>query len=332
MLDTAEYIATGLTYYVGAAAIDATATFASNGATWLAHATHKKENDAEKKHRLQRYNKMIDCRIKHIQNNLKQDEKDTIKALYHDLNVSNEQQQKIESYINQLKQFEKEYMLQPHEETKCDQATEDTLKQFFEDPLVSSLFKICDLHPDGIKKVVSSIPHPTDATASALALRAQITIIDDIITINKIDNPPTLTIYPPSFKFKQFMLASFAHELAHITAHHSLIQTRIPWGIASLTGTEYEKIFSNKNFLKLSIIHEQQAEILYKNAELAAKMREVRSIGYLSDQLFLSHYAQLTEIDELHKLKSKIADFKPIPIRKFADLKNMKFNGPILRR
>ena len=76
--------------------------------------------------------------------------------------------------------------------------------------------------------------------------------------------------------------------------------------IKYFTGAKREEIINSKNWKKLEIICERQAEILHKDAEWASIMKNKRNQGYYQDHLFLNHYAQLTEIDELHKLKEKI--------------------------
>lgn len=292
-------------YRTGIIAIDATAKVLSNTAIKLAAIPRLKENSEQKKQRLDKYIDTINLRLARIESNIRQDEKNTINALYREFNVLPEQQQKIETFANQFKQLEKEYMSHPHEETRSDAIIDGG-------PFMPALFKTCGIHPDGVKKEISLPPSTINQYAYALSrsIEAELTIDnDDNMTISKVLNPPTVAFYPLFFELsKVSQNAILAHEYGHIAAQHELTKRGLIFGISNFTGTELEKIISNNNFNKLVTIYERQAEILYKDAQWAEIMRQGRSSdsGYYPNQLFLRHYAQLAEIDELHKLKDKI--------------------------
>lgn len=292
-------------YKYGVTTIDGIAYCASNLATGLIYLTYAAGNIIQTTSLLDLYEKMIDKRITYIEKNIKEDEKSAINAMYLEFNISPEQQHSIETNTNQFKQFEKEYMLQPHEEIVDNLALEG--------PEILQLLKGCCIHPGAIKKVVSPAPSTENAQrdAASIGLKALVKMNNNGISIHKIINPPRVFLYPSFFQLRDSSKQSIlAHELAHLAAQHEATICFILIGISAATGIDTKTIIQSASFKKLITVCERQAEILYKDAQWAKITRQYRSRFYYDDHLFLGHYAQLTEIDELHKLKDKIKNYK----------------------
>ena len=135
----------------------------------------------------------------------------------------------------------------------------------------------------------------------------QVKINSNTVTISKASNPPKIIVYPSFFRLSTIQQnAIIAHEIGHLAEQHCTTTSGLCIGISFFTGKNKDEIHNNKNFKKLLTIHERQAEILHKNAEWASTMRACRALGRYPGHLFLGHYAQLTKIDELYKLKDRL--------------------------
>jgi hypothetical protein len=271
----------------------------------------------QKKIRLQLQQQLIDRRLKIIETNLKQDEKNVINDLFNDYGITQEQRQAIIAKIDEEKQFEKEYMSRPRKEA----ASEINIKPEYE-----HIYQAARIHPQSVKLTkVDDI--------GALHARAR-----SVTTEPSSNDPKKRTIiFPAEVQLLSSISPSLespilAHEIGHLASHHNAIVDTLENSLTSITGTTPEQIHNNKNFKEMITIFERQAEILHKNARLAKQMRNYRKLdgyGYYPDQLFLGHYAQLAEIDELHKLKDKLENYKPEPMQpKIDTLSTMKFNAP----
>jgi hypothetical protein len=288
-----------IVYNAGVAAIDATAKVLSKAITKFAHIPRLQETSEQKNQRISKYIDRIDQRLAHIENNLKQDEINAINDIYKDFKVTNEHQQIINSNIMQYKQYEKEYLSLPHEETN----NLDSV------PEISSLLKQMSIHPHAVKVELSTSPHSKDkkAIASSQGLIIDYAIDNNTLIVEKILSNPTITLYPIFLELSDLgSIAALGHELGHLASQHTTTKDVLRIELNYLAGIEQKQIQNNRNYKKLVTIHERQAEILHKNAEWASIMREDFSTTYYANQLFLRHYAQLTEIDELHKLKDKL--------------------------
>jgi hypothetical protein len=288
-------------YKQGVKTIDIIVNGMSNVAVWFVHTFHRNDNPTQKEHFLQRYEQMINNRLAQIEKNIRQDEKNAINAIYDEFNISFENRQIIESCIHQFKQFEKEYMSCPHEETVTDAPL---------DPMYVTLFKKYNIHPNGINVITLASPATENKlrNASASGLKAEIVINDGNITVRKVLSPPTIKLYPRFFSLLSNIeqQSTIAHELCHLIEQHPATQNGLCIGISHFTGKNSTEIVNNKKFQNLHIIWERQAEILHKDAQWASIMREYRNGCHYAGHLFLGHYAQLAEIHALHELKSKI--------------------------
>ena len=279
-------------YNAGVYTIDTAAKFLSNSVAGFAHITHKKIAVLQK----------INCRLDHITENIKRDEMNTINEIYKEFDVTHEDQKTINSIISQYSEFQKQYLSSPHEK-QC-----DTLESTSSEILL--LCKQMNIHPTAVELRLShsSSPHGYVAVASGLAVNYQYE--NDTLIINKDDiiHHPAITLYPQFCEMSyNEQLATFGHELTHLASQHHENYNILAMEIKYLTKVHNEEIVNSKNFKNLETIHERQAEILHKDATGAAIMRNMRNKIYYKNQLFLKHYAQLTEIDELHTLKEKIS-------------------------
>lgn len=299
-------------YYAGVDTIDKMANFISNSIVRLAHITRKNETAEQKNIRLAGYNQLIDQRLKKIEDNLKQDRTNAINDIYKHFNVINENQHVLETIVKESKIVEKNYMSQPHGDVIQDMPCPSQ---------VLDLLKINNIHPTRLKVVLSTMDGDKDLNASAESAIMDVnwkvngTANDLIVEVDaKVISPPKITIYPAFFNLpEENRLAVLGHEIGHLISQHSLDSDWLVWGISKIKGINPETICAHKSYKKLTTIQERQAEILDKNAEWASIMRDHRYMLCYPDHLFLSHYAQLTEIDELHKLKDKLKNYKPIP-------------------
>ncbi len=276
-------------YNAGVYTIDKTAKFLSNGIVLLAHITDKKELALQK----------IDRRLVKIEENIKNDELNAINALYQEFNVSGEDQQTINSILRQYKELQKQILLSSVQKG-C-----NTLEC-----ASSEILSFCEqvgINPNAIQ--VKKSDTSKSLLADARGLRATYQFENNALIINDDDiiSYPSVILYPGFFELSyDEENACLAHELTHLALQHHTVINILGREISYFTGAKKEEIIKSKNWKNLEIIHERQAEVLLKDAEWASRMRDKRNGGYYPDHLFLKHYAQLTEIDELHRLKEKL--------------------------
>lgn len=265
-------------------------------------------------------NQIIQHKLNQMEKNLRKDEANAIQDLATAYKITNEQFNTITSWANQYKKFEKEYMSQPQIETTHDEG------------FPSEIFPILEqngIHPKGISLINSKQPDSNKLTiASALPIDANIEINNDILIISKIITPPSITIYPKLLTnpaLSKNKKAFFIHEATHLKEQHPTTQTLIKFGIYNFTNTEIQ---NHQYFKNLTTIHERQAEILpsLKGSENATIMRNCKSNEYYPTKLFLNHYAQLAEIDELHKLNARLTNYKPTPVQRVDNLRVMRWS------
>lgn len=278
-----------MVYNAGVYTIDKTAKLLSNITIKLAHITHTKETALQK----------IDRRLTHIKATLKGDEIKAINEIYKEFNVTNQDQQTINSVLSQYKEFQKQYLSQPRKQ-EC-----DTLESTC--PEILSFCKQVNIHLSAVELRVSNDDSSLVAAASGLGANYQFENDMLIVGKNDIFGYPTITLYPNFSNLSYHEgVATFGHELTHLALQHHEVDSILFMEIKYFTSTKNEDIKNSKNRKNLETIFERQAEILHKDAEFVSKMRTKRKRGYYPDHLFLNHYAQLTEIDELHKLKEKL--------------------------
>lgn len=278
-------------YNAGVRAIDTTAKLISNTIVKLTQLTGKEKATLQK----------IDCRLNRITENIQRDEINTVNTIYKDFNITNKDQHTINSILSQYGEFQKQYLSQPHEK-QC-----DTLEST--SPEIVALCQHMNIHPTAVELKLSHSPSPHGYVAAASGLAVNYQYENDTLIINKDDivHHPAITLYPQFCEMSyNEQLATFGHELAHLASQHHENYNILAMEIKYLTKAHNEEIINSKYFKKLDTIHERQAEILHKDAAWAAIMRNKRHTSYYQNHLFLKHYAQLVEIDELHKLKSKL--------------------------
>lgn len=229
--------------------------------------------------------------------------------------VTQEQRQAIEAKINEQVQFEKEYMSRPHNKAAGNmELTQEQIKVYEKAGVHPFSVKLNKVEQKEAHHTGRSIPMTTKPSTNPLKKKSVVT-------------PPETQLSPhlnPSQK-----TAVFAHETAHHALHHVTKWDMLIDSLADLTGKTPAEISYNKHLNKLLTIQEQQADIFHKSPTTAAAMREYRSTGYYPNRLFLGHYQQLSEIDELHKLKDKLENYKPEPMQpKIDTLSTMKLNAP----
>ncbi len=278
-------------YNAGVYAVNKTAQLISHTIAKLTQLTGKKKIVLNK----------IDCRLNQITENIKRDEINTVNAIYKDFNITDKDQHIINSIISQYRDFQKQYLSQPHEK-QCD-TLESTSTE------IVALCKQMNIHPTAVELKLSHSPSPHGHVAAASGLAVNYQCENDTLIINKNDivHHPAITLYPQFCEMSyNEQLATFGHELAHLASQHHESYNILAMEIKYLTAAQKEDIIHSKYFKKLDTIHERQAEILHKDAAWAAIMRNKRNTSYYPNHLFLKHYAQLVEIDELHKLKNKL--------------------------
>lgn len=286
-------------YNAGVYTIDTTAKLISSTIIRLVRIRHKKETDIQKKNSFQHYNQKIDYRLAQIEERLKEDEKNAINAMYREFNITTQDQQTINSVLSQYKCFQKQYLSQFHKK-EC-----DTLE--FVSPEILSFCKQININPTAVELKISHSSSPL--VAAATGLKANYQFENDMLVVddNNIIAYPAIILYPNFFELSYEQgIATIGHELTHLALQHEEMQNILGMEIKYFTEAKREEIMNSKNWKKIETIYERQAEILHKDAEWASRMRKKRNSSYYDNQLFLKHYAQLTEIDELHKLKEKI--------------------------
>jgi hypothetical protein len=299
-------------YTAGTKAIDTTASNVSTTAVRLSPYMFPFRNltPEQKKIRLQLQQQLIDRRLKQIENQLKQEEKNTINDIFKDYGVTKDQRQAIESKINEQIQFEKEYMSRPHKKV----GHVDVKPEHME------IYQAAGIHPQSVKLTKTppegysgqAIPMVTGPSTNPLKKR-------------KVTSPPEIKLEEHSHPLLETAL--LAHEMGHLASHHAATLNTLRDSLATLTEKTPAEIEKNRNMQKLDTIVERQAEILHKTPALARMMRIKRKFGYYPDRLFLGHYAQLAEIDKLHQLKERLENYKPEPMQKLPKFK-LKLNAP----
>lgn len=276
-------------YDSGVYTIDKMAQLLSNTTFRLACITGKKEILLKK----------IDNRLAHIEQKLKDDETNAINRMYEEFNVDKEDQKTINSIIYQYKEFQKQYLSQDHTK-KC-----DTLESA--SPKIISFCKRINIHPSAVELKVSDSSSPFVAQATGLKANYQFENDKLIIENDDIIEYPAIVLNPGFFELSyEKGVGVIGHELTHLALQHFEKFNILGMEIKYFTGAKRNDVTNSKNWKKLETIYERQADILLKDAEWTSIMRNKRHQGYYPDHLFLHHYAQLTEIDELHKLKAKI--------------------------
>lgn len=279
------------------------------------------------------YKKMAFQKIKQVENSLLEEEKKIIEDIYNDYKITEEQRAFAgrlmsclkEDNVHCMKQKTKEYMLENDENQKLDNNLHQDL---------ISLFKKIDLDPN-VRIIVSSTESDRSLIAGTRAGFRDYNFMQNGIIIPKDDSikPPLLVLYKPFFNLsKEDQLGMLHHEIGHLKAGHWITKASMRRTISFFTKTLEEEIIESSNWKKLVAIHEQQAEILNKNATSIELVRITRKKGFHPEGLFVRHYAQLSLIDSHYRFVQDLENYKPIPIRQFPDLKNMKFNGPESRR
>jgi excinuclease UvrABC ATPase subunit len=278
-------------YNVGVYTIDTTAQLISNTIVKLTQLTGKEKAILQK----------INCRLNQITENIQRDEINAINQIYKEFNITDEDQHTINSILSQYKELQKQYLSRPHEK-QCD-TLESTSSE------IVSLCKQMNIHPTAVELKLSHSPSPHGYVASTSGLGVNYQFENNTLIINKNDivHHPAITLYPQFCEVSyNEQLATFGHELAHLTSQHHESYNILAMEIKYCTEAHKEEIVNSKSFKNLDTIHERQAEILYKDATWAAIMRNQRNTSYYQNHLFLKHYAQLVEIDELYKLKNKL--------------------------
>src|SRR5687767_8415429 len=103
-------------YNTGTYIIDTTASVLSIGIAKFANITRIKETPEQKKQRFNKYIYRIDQRLNQIENNLKQDEINTFNNVYEEFEITNKEQETINTIIQQYKEHQQQYLCQSHEE------------------------------------------------------------------------------------------------------------------------------------------------------------------------------------------------------------------------
>lgn len=303
ILDTAKnrafkFIEKPTVYNAGTYVIDKTATVLSTTATKFASIARFKETSEQKKQRLNKYVCRIDQRLARIENNLKQDEINAINNMYKEFEVTDEEQQTISAIIKQYKEYQQQYLYQAHEKT-----TEILAET---SPEILSLCDQLNIHPTAIELRLADTSTSL-AESTGLRVSYQLDDNNNLIMDDNIIGYPAIIFDPEFFTYPyEARIGTIAHELTHVALQHHAAQNILGMEIKYFTGAKTEDITGSKSWKNLETIYERQAEILLKDAEWASIMRNKRHNSYYNDHLFLGHYAQLTEIDELHKLKSKL--------------------------
>lgn len=250
-----------------------------------------------------------------IEQELKQDEADAIKALYEDFNVPEQQQKMFDDLNYQYEQFEKKWLTSPHDQFFHD---ENFPKEIF------PILKRNGLHPSALDLEFSSeIP-----SAAAIGIRFNIAS-DNYLMKQNVKKQPTIEINPQPFPWHPFYLlyktnainALLIHEVGHLQSHHDVKKLFLINCIRHSTNAAQQEITHNKNYQRLKIIMEQQAEIFpaIKDHENASILQFYRSFDKYPQALHLRHYAHLCTIDNGHRLEKKLIG-KRIPLQKIPKL------------
>jgi hypothetical protein len=308
MMDTIKrisykFIESKIIYKIGVSTIDSIAASLSHFAIWFIHITYNKRNNPI---RYTLFENRAQQKLQQIEDNLLIKEKQIINAIYDDYNITMEQRKVINSIVDQAKEYEKKYMSEPHHK-----ATQEIELP----PFITSLCSAHNINPGSIETMTESSDEPFDAGARGLRLNGS--LINDTFNVHAIVATPIIIFRPSFFKLSESgQYLTWGHEARHLILQHYMTKFIILNCINSVTLMPFGELERNKNYLLLKIEHEKQAETLCNNAHLASLTRKSRSSGYYPDTLFLSHYAQLAEIDELYKFPDNLKTYKPIPLQK----------------
>lgn len=263
---------------------------------------------------------IIQTRFQQIEQQLRQAKKDAIKDLMNHYQITTEQYDHILSLTMQSKDYEKEYMSQPRTETRHDENFPQEIFPILEEN---------GIHPKSINFIVSEKPSKYKHHACTQSLNASFMEEGNQLIIKKINHPPIITVYPIFFTFSPTrQKAILLHEAQHLIEQHSIINSWLVMGISKYTGLTYTEIRNNPLLKKITILCEQEAEIMsaLKHQNAATTLRLNRTTDYYPNTLFISHYSQLAEIDELHKLNARLTNYKPMPVQRVDDLKVMEWS------
>jgi hypothetical protein len=311
-------------YNAGTTVIDLTQGAIARTATLLIRAKQHKASDRNI------YQKMASQKIKHIENSLLEEEKKIIEDIYDDYNITQDQRKIAARLISCLKEDNKDLMSRETQKYMLENDEKQKLDNNLHQDLVS-LFKKVDLNPN-IKIIISTTDNKIIASMRGCLRDYNIMSDGTIVPQNDIVKSSKLTLYKSFFSLSENdKLASLYHEMGHLKAGHTATKTPILWKISSSTGIPQKELMENSNWEKLVAIHEQQAEILNKDATSIELVRTARKKGFHPEGLFVRHYAQLSLVHSCHRFGQDLENYKTIPIQKFPDIKNMKFNGPVLR-
>ena len=303
-------------YTTGTATIDYTAEAITGFAAWYIHTMHQKNNYPID---YKAYEHATQTRIKCIHNSLLIEEQVIINDMYDHLDLSEVKKKEINEQVRQEKEFAKEYMRHAHDGIIHAINISDDLSE--------NIQRVTGINIKSINICRDDTQDNAVASAKGL-IRSSYT---NVIT------SPAIYIRPIFFQLSPTgQAAILLHEIGHIAAGHSITNYFLDKQLekplskklieALLSGTlhAFKDEYINK-IKKLKINSEQQAEILFKDAQGTEFMRKLRKHGYYANTLFFNHYAQLTEIDELHKFPEKLKNNKLVPIQKIPDVSKMKF-------
>jgi hypothetical protein len=252
-----------------------------------------------------------------IEQELKQDEANAIKALYEDFNVPEQQQEMFGTLNHQYEQFEKQWLISPHD-------------QFFHDEnFPKEIFPI--LKRNGLQPSALDLEFSSEfSCAAAIGIRFN-THSDNYLMKQNVKKQPTIEINPqPLPRHPLYLLyktnvinAILIHEVGHLQSHHYAKKLFLISCIRYCTNAAQQEITNNKNYQRLKIIMEQQAEIFpaIKDHESASILQFYRSFDKYPNTLHLRHYAHLCTIDNGHRLERKLKD-KRIPLQKIPTIHN----------
>lgn len=245
----------------------------------------------------------IDENIKKIRQNLKTDEKAARDNLYKVFNLSEEQIKQLNNSLDYSYTDMQNYL---SSNDQCNKADNQDILFAPETIRYLQAQKINHLNIN-IKCYDETIYATNGEPAIATARSFKDTSEQGAILY------PEISLYPLHKVCSLInQQGNIEHELAHIVLHHGITQRIISNKLIDYEKiTAYDDLNKNEYWKNLIIEHERQAEILNKNAHSASIMRQYRGfygIGHYRKTLYLNHYKQLAEIDELLKLQGEIND------------------------
>jgi len=113
----------------------------------------------------------------------------------------------------------------------------------------------------------------------------------------------TLTINPEIIN-NEHLKSILLHETEHIIEAHPLKTSLITLLVQYFTKNNSIDINKLKEYKDICITHEEEAEVFsaISKPEYASLMRKNRQYSFYSGMLYHSHYEQLAQIDEIHKM------------------------------